>query len=315
MNLSSGSFTYDWQSDWADVEASEGHAHHGLTLMPDGNILTGHAELPRCLVLDTDGNILKEFDVPTGSTHGLCCAEEEGETVIWIADIAEAQVVKCSLEGELLGRLTKADFPLGEADPFCPTAVAVDPATGELWVADGYGSHTVHCFTPELKHKLQLDGAKGNGAFNEPHWVMVDTRKEQSRIYVADRRNDCVQVFFSDGEFSHAIEQGLHTPSVLGVFGDHLVIGELEARIHIANADDQIVATLGDGRGHVEKPGWPNRLDAEEKGISPLDDIPAGEFNSPHGVCADAEGNIYISEWLLGDRYTKLCLTSSGAPS
>ncbi|RKX42222.1 MAG: hypothetical protein DRP64_10190 [Verrucomicrobia bacterium] len=306
MTISSGPFTYDWQADWADIPVSPAHAHHGLAVLPDGNILTGHAAEPKCILLTPEGKIIREFAVPTRGTHGLTCSMEDGRVVVWITDVEDPQVVKTNLDGQLLARLTKADFPLGDDTPFCPTATAVDPVTGEVWVTDGYGSHTVHCFTTDLVHKLQLDDEKGLGAFENPHGVFVDRRRDQSRIYVADRVNNRVQVFNPDGSFSHGIEEGLHTPSVFDTFGEYLVIGELEARIHILDREDRIVATLGDGRQHVEKPGWPNRLDADGNPDSPLDDIPEGELNSPHGVCADEHGNIYISEWLIGDRYTKL---------
>jgi hypothetical protein len=31
-----------------------------------------------------------------------------------------------------------------------------------------------------------------------------------------------------------------------------------------------------------------------------------GRFNSPHGLATDASGAIYVSEWLIGGRFTKL---------
>jgi hypothetical protein len=34
--------------------------------------------------------------------------------------------------------------------------------------------------------------------------------------------------------------------------------------------------------------------------------IDAGKFNSPHGVAADTQGNIYVTEWIIGGRITKL---------
>lgn len=306
MTIKSGPFTYEWQSDWGNIPVSKEHAHHGITVMPDGNILTGHASEAKCILLTPEGQILREFDVPTRGTHGITWSIEDGKEILWITDIADPQIVKTNMQGELLGRLTKADFPLGENDAFCPTASSVDPESGEVWVTNGYGCSTVHCFSPDLKHKLQLDGEKGLGAFSGPHWVFVDRRKEKSRIYIADRSKDRVQVFHPDGSFSHGIEDGLVTPSVFDTFGEYMVIGELNARVHIVDADDKIVATLGDGRHHLEKKGWPNRLDSDDKPISPLGDIPAGEFNSPHGVCADDQGNIYVSEWIIGDRHTKL---------
>jgi hypothetical protein len=33
-------------------------------------------------------------------------------------------------------------------------------------------------------------------------------------------------------------------------------------------------------------------------------------FNSPHSVAVDNDGNLYVSEWLLGGRYTKLTVQS-----
>jgi hypothetical protein len=30
------------------------------------------------------------------------------------------------------------------------------------------------------------------------------------------------------------------------------------------------------------------------------------EFNSPHSLATDADGNLYVSEWLIAGRYTKL---------
>ena len=131
----------------------EAHAHHGITVLPDGNILTGHASEPKGLVLTPDGRLEREFEVPAKGTHGLAWSHEEGRLVLWVTDIVEPQVVKTDLEGRLLARLGREDFPLGEGDGFCPTATSIDPATGEVWVADGYGSSTVHCFGPDLKHR------------------------------------------------------------------------------------------------------------------------------------------------------------------
>lgn len=306
MQIATKPFTYHWQADWADIPSDAGHAHHGLTMMRDGNILTGHASRPECLVLSPDGAVLRRFDVPVENPHGLACSIEDGEEIIWVTDNVGGAVVKCDAHGRELARLTKADFPLGEDDRFACTATSVDPTTGELWVADGYGSSTVHKFSPDLRHLLTLTGDGGLGRFKQPHWVFVDLRSGAPRIYVADRAQHRVQVFKPDGSFMHGIDEGLETPSVFDRFGDYLVIGELTARIVICDRDDRIVAALGNGRQHCDKPGWPNRLDADGAKVPPHDDIPVGEFNSPHGVCCDQDGNIYVSEWLLGDRYTKL---------
>jgi hypothetical protein len=36
------------------------------------------------------------------------------------------------------------------------------------------------------------------------------------------------------------------------------------------------------------------------------DRLRPGKFISPHGLASDPDGNLYIAEWLLGGRYTKL---------
>jgi hypothetical protein len=44
-------------------------------------------------------------------------------------------------------------------------------------------------------------------------------------------------------------------------------------------------------------------------GRTEIADLPQRDrFNSPHGGASDADGNLYVSEWLLGGRYTKLAV-------
>ena len=84
--------------------------------------------------------------------------------------------------------------------------------------------------------------------------------------------------------FTIAITEGLITPSIFSTFGDYLVIGELKARLVICDKEDNIIQYLGAGHGHLDKAGWPNRILTEgEDPVSPLNDIPEGVFNSPHG--------------------------------
>jgi DNA-binding beta-propeller fold protein YncE len=225
--------------------------------------------------------------------------------MLWITDTG-GQILKCEMDGAVLASLTKKDFNYAEDDPFVPTALDVDPATGNVWITDGYGSSRVHRFSPGLKLELTLDGTAGAGRFACPHWVHCDTRQKQTRIYVADRSNDRIQVFNPDGTFIKCIGDGLMTPSAFAPLGEFLAVAELKARGVILDADDAIVGEIGNGREYVKREGWPNRLDANGSPACALDGIAEGKFNSPHGMTSDAEGSLYVSEWLIGDRYIKL---------
>ncbi len=305
-NLSPDNLRYTWQDNWGGFAPAESFAHHGIAVMADGRVLTGLADEPTCVVLTSEGETVRRFPVPVANTHSLESTVEGGKEVIWITDNVDCQVVKVDSEGALLARLTRDDFPIPGDVRFCPTGTSVNPVTGEIWIADGYGSSTVHCFSSQLEHRLTLTGEYGLGHFRQPHSVFVDTRRETPRIYVADRANDRVQVFDSDGTYLSGIAENLRKPSIFATFERYLVIGELAARVVVCDEEDKIIQTLGSGEAHLEKEGWPNRIGPGGEKVSPLDDIPTGEFNSPHGVCADGDGNIYVSEWLIGDRFTKL---------
>lgn len=306
MELQVDQFTYKWNADWAKADHKDGFAHHGLVINRDGHIVTGHATDVKIMVYDKAGNLLREIPVDgIAETHGICLAEENGEEFIWIAD-ASSKVVQINQQGEILKELTKADFNYADDQTFVPTTVAWDAAGKRLFVTDGYGSSIVTAFDQNFQILFQLDGSDGLGRFNCPHWVYVDTRKAEAELYIADRSNDRVQIYSLDGQYLRGINEGLVTPSVFGHFGEYMVVGELKARLVLLDKQDRIVGYIGDGTHHVAKPGWPNRKDAADQNIKPLDDIPVGEFNSPHGMACDENGDIYVSEWLLGDRFTKL---------
>jgi DNA-binding beta-propeller fold protein YncE len=303
--------SYTWIADWAKVDSGAGHAHHGIVVDRDGTILSGHASERVVQRFDKNGKVLGKFAVPVGETHCIALGKPANPPTLWIADVAGHQggaprVVQVDFTGKLLAQVTKQDLGYGEKENFCPTAVAVDDQTGEVIIADGYGSSRVHILTPSLTKRLTIDGTTGAGQFSCPHWVWIDRRAGATRLYVADRSNDRIQVFTMDGAFIKVLNAGLVTPSGFAGFGDYLVVAELKARVLILDREDKTVAILGAGTAHVAKPGWPNRKLADGTTIAPKSDIPVGEFNSPHGICADPAGNIYVSEWLLGDRYTKL---------
>jgi hypothetical protein len=51
------------------------------------------------------------------------------------------------------------------------------------------------------------------------------------------------------------------------------------------------------------RPGWPNTV-IDGRIEPPV--VAAGVFNTPHGIAADTQGNLYVTEWLIGGRLAKL---------
>jgi hypothetical protein len=58
----------------------------------------------------------------------------------------------------------------------------------------------------------------------------------------------------------------------------------------------------------ADEPGWPNALDADGQAVR-THRLRPERFNSPHAVAFDRDGSLYVAEWLLGGRYTKLTRT------
>lgn len=312
MDIKVGNLKYKWLSNWAKTPKTNGHSHHGLVISKSGDIITAHNTLPEIIFLDKEGNQKKSFLVPVIENHGLALSEENGEEYLWITDIGnkgehsrQAQIIKVDFDGNVLLKITKNDVKLPKESIFMPTCTAIDPNTGNIWITDGYGSYNIFCLSPKKELLFQFDGSEGKaGKFNCPHWIFFDTRKNSKELYIADRANNRIQVYSNEGKYLRCINQGLVTPSVFGIFEKYLVVGELKARLVILNEKDEMIGTIGEAMKHVEKDGWPNRI---VDGVKvPPTDIAEGEFNSPHGMGVDPQGNIYVSEWLLGDRFTKL---------
>jgi hypothetical protein len=106
-------------------------------------------------------------------------------------------------------------------------------------------------------------------------------------------------------------EDFLNSPSGFAQWGDILVVAELFARLVALDSEDHLIGYIGAGQDlHTDqswpdRPAWPNSVDRD--GLAqPPPEPQSDEFNSPHSMAVDADGNLYVSEWLIGGRYTKL---------
>ena len=151
-----------------------------------------------------------------------------------------------------------------------------------------------------------INGEEGAGAYNCPHGIYIDRRKSEPELYVADRANSRVQVYDMEGGFKRSFGTDfLTTPSGFVTHGDLMVIAELRARLAVTDLNDDLLTYLGENEQVCEVEGWPNNT-GDEGQIVPTSLLQTGKFNSPHGLAVDANGNLYVAEWLIGGRVTRL---------
>lgn len=308
MRIGSGNFTFEWNDEWAkipDTESSRsGWAHNGAVVTEAGNIITHHMGDPRILIFDRDGNIVEKWDTGISNAHDVVLVKEGDTEYLWLADNLSAQAVKTTLTGEHVMTIKTPDFSAYENAEFKPTSVAVNEerfgGNGDIWITDGYGEFYIHRFDKSGNYMSTLSGEEGAaGRFQQPHGIWIDRRKAEAELYIADRQNHRVQVYDLNGNYKRVFgEDYMVAPSGFINYGDHLIIVEHRAaRLTVLNENDDFVTYIGQNEPVVATEGWPN---------VPQSLIETGKFNSPHGVTSDADGNLYVVEWLVGGRVVKL---------
>jgi hypothetical protein len=340
--------TFNWADLSAVPEAADSWAHNGIVVTSAGEIIGFHAG--RLVTLDRNGKVRRSVSTGLTEGHGITLVREGDEEFLWVSDPGfvfkvgledgdeewapvfgkgvrvesrPPRVVKMTLEGEIVSELP---IPLREPEgapgmmgDYCPCGAAVDErrlgGSGDIWVADGYGSSTVHRFDKQGSLRLTLTGEEGGGRFLCPHAVFIDRRHGKTpELYIADRENRRVQVYDLNGSYVRTFGTAfLNSPSGFAVSGDLLVIAELYSRLAVVDIEDEFVGYVGasdiarNGIGWPESPGWPNALSDDGRVATAHLPVP-NVFNSPHSLATDEDGNLFVSEWLIGGRYTKLKL-------
>ena len=342
--------THEVVADWADLStvpgAPQAFAHHGLSFTRAGELLAFHAG--QLVTLDKNGSVQRTARPGLVDGHGLTVVRDGDDDLVWVADpgfaIAcgsgtgegllppsfglgldlargPARVVLLTAAGDTVRELdvppVHTDDASGPFAPYAPTSVAVDEprwgGSGDVWVADGYGSNVVHRFDADGRHMSVLTGMEGGGRFDCPHAVFIDRRPGKSReLYVADRGNARLAVYDLDGNFRRLAAEGVvDSPSGFAIWMGYLVVAELHARLTVLDVEDQLIGHLGADRQATVRTGWPNAWDDDGNARRPAG-VQPGLLNSPHAVAVSPNGDLVVAEWVIGGRYTKY--TTSTTP-
>ena len=278
-------------------------------------------QAPPIMMFDAAGNLVKSWGDPNvvpNSIHGCTFDREDN---VWVGANVDGIIQKYSHDGKLLlqigvrGKVDSSDgtqkgSPLNAARDqlFNPAGMVVDPANGDLYVADGYGNRRVVVFDKNGKFlrqwghqatKEETNNGAGGAFAQVVHCIALSNA---GLIYVCDRQGDRIQVFDKNGNFQRNIWIRTGTPTLPDSRGTvwwiefsrdpqqkylYLMNGRNE-QVHILDhASGKILATFG-------RPG--HQL---------------GNFTHGHTMAVDSKGNLYVAETNYGRRVQRFRLVSN----
>ena len=298
VRIGSGEFTYEVEVGWEKLPA--GYTWREAVAVAvdsrDRVYVFSRRDEPNVTVFDSDGTYVDSWGEGVfAGAHGLTIGPDD---TIFCADNVGHTVRKCRLDGEVLMTLGEPGEPAPAfgGDPFnACTHVALDPETGDIYVADGYSNARVHKSSPDgsLLFSWGVPGTEP-GEFNCVHNIATD---KDGYVYVCDRENSRVQVFDSAGKLE-AVWNNIHRPCAIFITErQQIFIGELGGgsafnryapgigpRLSVYNTSGERLARIGES-GYGFEPG---------------------QFAAPHGIALDSKGDIYVAEvaWTGMSHYT-----------
>ena len=301
--LGHNSHRYRVMEGWGLLDAGKNPVNDCHEMVEDARgrliVLTNETR-NNVLIYDKSGKLLETWGNSYPGGHGLTISNEGGEEFLFITDTERNQVIKTDLKGR---EIMKFDYPKETGqynfpDQFLPTETAVNPANGDIYIADGYGQNFIVQYNQKGEY-IRHFGGRGdtNNTFNCCHGVLVDTRDaKKPSLLITDRSHMQLKRFTLEGKY-------LSTIPVPGSFicrpvlkGKHIYAAVYRSTsqdysnsgyITILNEKDKVVSTPGGTAPVYEK----NMLQEQRKDRSFMG------FLHPHDVCVDSDENLYIPQW------------------
>lgn len=315
-----GAHQYEVIHDWAQLPPNLKFGNtHGIVADAQGRLIVCHTvhksseSADAIAIFDSAGRFVKSWGADLrGGAHGLTIRREGSQEFLYHCDNVRGYVRKTTLDGEVVWVL-HAPVMSGlyeKANEYRPSNLAI-ASNGDLYVADGYGKFYIHHYDAKTRYvrsfggsRAEMDRLKGRetgpGTTIWPHAIAIDPRGAQPRLMVGERGdNRRIQYFSLDGKPLHAVKDGVRWPSTFEFRDDVLLMPDLKAVVTLFDRDNKLIAHLGDG----QQPDGRTYEGIRDQNRSAF---PNGRFVAPHGACFDAEGNIFVAEWVEEGRITKL---------
>lgn len=279
--LRSGAFAYRYLPCWAQVPQAAQKSEITAVACDSADdvyVLTRHPEMP-ILVFTPSGEFLRSLGkgLFPARPHGIFInAQDE----LYCTDDAAHTAVKMTRDGKILASFGEAgkasdtgcdreafdkwraqenipasrsfdrylplqmqlDTIIRTAGPFNGPTRMIETRSGDLYCSDGYGNAAVHRFSADGGY-VSTFGRPGRapGEMRLPHGILED---RLGRLWVADRENDRLQIFDTEGNLLVLID-GLFRPTELCTDGEHIYLSESDAGFSIFTQEAEIVAQFG----------------------------------------------------------------------
>ncbi len=304
--LGEGDYRYEVTHNWGEVPKHvQWGATHGVCVDSEGLIYIKHRNrvkdpMDAIVVFDAQGKFVRSFGkVFHAGGHGIDLRKDGNQEFLYVSDTKHGIVAKLTLKGEIVWAMGRPTEPEAYANPkarYSPTNLCFAP-DGGFYVGDGYGSSFIHQYDKNRK-LVRTWGGRGSepGKMATPHGMWLDERGDTPTIAVCDRANNRLQFFSLEGKhlgFNHDVS----FPADIDIQGDVMLVSDLHARVTLFDKDNKVITHLGYDQS------WTDSI-LETKTVSRTkpETWQDGRFIHPHDACFDADGNIFVTEWVATGR-------------
>ena len=257
---------------------------------------------PGGIAVDAKGNVWIAASGPADAQPGGGRRGGGAATAPAAPPSNDAHVLKFSSDGRFLLQIGKVGETGDDNSTSAlnrPTAVEVDAAAGEVYVADGINNHRIVVFDSETGKYKRHWAANGATPFNLPSCVKVS---KDGLVYVCDRRNNRIQVFRKDGTFVKEAAVAKDTKREGSTWGVAFSNDPKQQFLYVADGSSHTVRVLQrDSLAVVSSVGTGGRG--------------PGQFYGVSSVAVDSSGNLYTGETYEGKRVQKFNFKGLGRPA
>ena len=312
--IGDGEYRYECEHDWGDLPSGHeyGGASHGVAVDAAGQVYVTHHGTPGSIfVFDSTGKFIRamgnEFmEKEHGVGHGIDIRKDGADEYLYLSpNNSTYGFAKMTLTGELVWQKDRDTIARdsGTYDQkgarFRATNINFSP-DGGYFLGDGYGSGYIHRYDKYDRYITSFGGSGvEDGQFRTPHGHWLDERDGTPKVVVCDRANKRLQWFDLDGTYLSKLE-GFLFPADIDIQGDLMLVPDLHCRLTLLDKDNKVLTQLGEDAEWRRKALDGFKMRGQRENWEP------GKFVHPHDACFDADGNIFVVEWVKTGRVTKL---------